>query len=138
MYTCTRKVLSVPLGVAFVSFDAEVAAAKEAFQNIPLLDPETTILFGKLETRRKNRGELSDEPSRRGICIIALWVPAHCGIPESEVAGELASVASKKPFLNHMAVPPAFKTVKTLTKRKQTSKLLCISKIDPEQTLYIY
>ena len=53
-----------------------------------------------------------------------MWVPAHCGIPENELADQLETKATKRSFSEHCVSRLAPEVVRTFTRRKQLSKII--------------
>ena len=131
--------LSLLLGATFSSYDADVAAASSAFELFPdlagnihvlwctdsqsVLDalqgntsrpgPQTQLLWDNIRSKLDKR-----------IAITEVWVRAHCRIPENELADQLATKATKRPFSEHCVSRLAPEVVRTFTRRKQLSKLI--------------
>ena len=55
----------------------------------------------------------------RGIRVIGIWTPSHCGALENNKADLLASRAISEPNLEHAKHPVPFSVVKTITKNNQ-------------------
>ena len=64
------------------------------------------------------------------MAIAALWVPTHFGNPENELADQLATKATKRPFSEHCITRLAPEVVRTFTRRKQLSKLISFRDYD--------
>ena len=73
----------------------------------------------------------------KGLIIKALWVPAHCGIPENEKADRLAAAGAKGLLEEYARAPLTFETIKTFTRKKGPTKLLCMDDIDTEKKIPI-
>ena len=144
--------ISKSLGAVCASFIAEIEAAIIAFEKLPSLPRGSTVLWATdshstLDALDGNLGKASDQVIRlwstirrhlhKGLIIKALWVPAHCGIPENEKADRLAAAGAKGPPEEHARAPLTFETIKTFTRKRQPSKLLCMDDIDTEKKIPI-
>ena len=131
--------LSLPLGATFSSYDAEVAAASSVLEHLPDLAANSHVLLctdskSVLDTLQGNISRAGPQTQLlwdnirskldKRIAITAVWVPAHCGIPENELAGQLATKATKRPFSENCVARLAPEVVRTFTRRKQLSKLI--------------
>ena len=133
------------LGATFSSYDADVAAASCALELFPDLEANSHVLWcidsqsvlnalqGNTSRARPQTQLLWDNIRSKldkRIVITAVWVPAHCGTPDNELADQLATKATKGPFSEHCVSRLAPEVVRTFTRRKQLSKLISFRKDD--------
>ena len=137
--------ISLLLGAIFSSYDVEVAAASSAFEHLPDLAAHSHVLWctdsqSVLDALQGNTSRagpqtqilwdnIRSELDKR-IAITAVWVPAQCGIPENELADQLAMKATKRPFSEHCVSRLSLEVVQTFTRRKQLSKLISFREDD--------
>ena len=139
LITWNGEFSTLPLGATFSSYYTEVAPATSAFEHLPDLatnshvlwctdsqsvidalqgnisraGPQTQLLWDSIRSKLDKR-----------IAITAVWVPAHCGIPENDLADQLATKAMKRPFTEHCVSRLTSEVVRTFTRQKQPSKLI--------------
>ena len=137
--------ISLHLGATFASYDAETAAAINAFLILPPSSNKTLLqatdsrsileaLLGNI-SKAANQTQLLWKVIQRhlhcGTRIEAVWVPSHCGIRENERADSLADAAISLPLQRHAPTPVPYEAVRTMTKKKQMSLLSTIDLFYP-------